>query len=103
MRALRISLAGLVLLSSATLLSAVERVPGDTWLRFANVQEAGFDADKLEEAHKTWSAMPSSAFMVIADGAVSVVQAVEINDSGYRGESPRPHSVTRVREWVPPR
>ena len=46
------------------------RYPGDTWVRYANVEEAGFDPAKLEAARKTWEGMPSSAFLVIADGAV---------------------------------
>ncbi|MBT8395588.1 MAG: serine hydrolase [Gemmatimonadetes bacterium] len=46
------------------------RFPGDGWERFVNVQEAGFDPVRLEAARTTWESMPSSAFMVIADGAV---------------------------------
>jgi len=49
---------------------AGERVPGDTWSRFANPSEAGFDATKLEAAREVWEALPSSAFVVVADGAV---------------------------------
>jgi CubicO group peptidase (beta-lactamase class C family) len=44
--------------------------PGETWMRYASVEEAGFDAAKLEAARATWEDMPSSAFLVIADGAV---------------------------------
>ncbi len=39
-------------------------------MRFADPAEAGFDAAQLEAARQTWETMPSSAFMVIADGAV---------------------------------
>jgi len=49
---------------------AGERVPGDTWSRFAEPSEAGFDATKLEAAREVWEALPSSAFVVVADGAV---------------------------------
>ena len=39
-------------------------------MQFANPSEAGFDVEKLEAMHETWKSLPSSAFMVIADGAV---------------------------------
>lgn len=47
-----------------------ERVPGETWMRYAEVEEAGFDPARLDSARKNWEALPSSAFMVVADGAV---------------------------------
>ena len=47
-----------------------ERFPGDRWMRYADVQQAGFDGAKLAAARETWEGLPSSAFMVIADGAV---------------------------------
>ena len=46
------------------------RYPGAEWLRYTNVEDAGFDPAKLAAARQTWEAMPSSAFLVIADGAV---------------------------------
>ena len=49
---------------------ATERVPGDRWMRYADVEQAGFDAAKLEAAKKTWEGLPSAAFLVVADGAV---------------------------------
>jgi CubicO group peptidase (beta-lactamase class C family) len=49
---------------------AGDRVPGEEWLRYADPADAGFDAAKLEAAHEVWEALPSAAFMVIADGAV---------------------------------
>jgi CubicO group peptidase (beta-lactamase class C family) len=49
---------------------AEEHVPGATWMRYTDVGEAGFDPAKLEAARKTWESLPSSAFMVVADGAV---------------------------------
>lgn len=49
---------------------AGDRVPAERWMRYAEVEEAGFDAARLEAARKTWEGLPSSAFMVIADGAV---------------------------------
>jgi CubicO group peptidase (beta-lactamase class C family) len=50
--------------------SAGERYPGERWMRYANVEEAGFDAAKLAAARETWEALPSSAFLIVADGAV---------------------------------
>ena len=50
--------------------TAKDRFPGDRWMRFTNVEEAGFDPAKLEAARTTWEKLPSSAFLVIADGAV---------------------------------
>ena len=49
---------------------AGDRIPGDAWMRFADPADAGFDPALLEAAHATWEGLPSSAFMVIADGAV---------------------------------
>ncbi len=46
-----------------------DRVPGERWMRYTDVTQAGFDAEKLEAARATWEGLPSSAFMVIADGA----------------------------------
>ena len=54
----------------APALHAAERVPGEAWQRYADVTQAGFDKGKLDQAYKAWDLMPSSAFMVIADGAV---------------------------------
>jgi CubicO group peptidase (beta-lactamase class C family) len=50
--------------------AAGDRVPGDEWMRYTDVEQAGFDAAKLAAAKETWEGLPSSAFMVIADGAV---------------------------------
>ncbi len=47
-----------------------DRFPGDRWMRYTNAEQAGFDAAKLAAAQGTWEGLPSSAFMVIADGAV---------------------------------
>ncbi len=49
-----------------------DRFPGEHWLRYTDVEQAGFDAAKLAQARDTWEALPSSAFMVVADGAVVV-------------------------------
>ncbi len=58
------------LLAGVLPLAAAERVPEETWQRYADVTQAGFDADKLERAYKAWDLLPSSAFLVISDGAV---------------------------------
>jgi CubicO group peptidase (beta-lactamase class C family) len=47
-----------------------DRVPGDRWMQYTDVAQAGFDTAKLAAARATWEGLPSSAFMVIADGAV---------------------------------
>jgi CubicO group peptidase (beta-lactamase class C family) len=49
---------------------AGQRVPGERWMRYADPAEAGFDAERLEAAHRAWEELPSSAFMVVSDGAV---------------------------------
>ncbi len=50
--------------------AAGDRVPSDRWMRYEDVEQAGFDVAKLAAAQETWEGLPSSAFMVIADGAV---------------------------------
>lgn len=47
-----------------------DRFPGDHWLRYANVEQAGFDSARLAAAEATWGELPSSAFLVISGGAV---------------------------------
>ena len=49
---------------------AGDRIPGEEWMSYADPLEAGFDADRLEAARTTWEGIPSSAFLVISDGAV---------------------------------
>ncbi|MEJ2204151.1 MAG: serine hydrolase [Gemmatimonadota bacterium] len=65
---------GLVLLLAVVGLGAAQaqdlRYPDETWMQYVDVQEAGFDPDRLEAARASWEALPSSAFLVIADGAV---------------------------------
>lgn len=51
---------------------ATERVPTKSWEQYKDPSQAGFDAEKLAKAKTTWEAIPSSAFMVIVDGAVLV-------------------------------
>ncbi len=49
---------------------ANERVPGDHWQRYADPVDAGFDPELLAAAKKVWEELPSSAFFIVADGAV---------------------------------
>ena len=65
-----------VALACAWSVSAGDRVPGDQWMRYADPGDAGFDAAALDAAHETWKELPSSAFMVVSDGAV--VAAVDV-------------------------
>jgi CubicO group peptidase (beta-lactamase class C family) len=57
-----------LLLASSAL--AGDRVPGERWLRYVDPAEAGFDRDRLQAARRVWESLPSSAFLVVADGAV---------------------------------
>jgi CubicO group peptidase (beta-lactamase class C family) len=47
-----------------------DRFPGDHWMRYTDVAQAGFDPAKLEAARQRWEQLPSSAFFIVADGAV---------------------------------
>lgn len=70
---LRRRLTGVMVLALILALSGrlnAEQVPGETWMRYAEVEEAGFDPARLDAAKKSWQALPSSAFMVVADGVV---------------------------------
>jgi len=62
---------GVALVALAAPLSAAgSRIPGEHWMRYADPADAGFDPARLEAAHETWKSLPSSAFLVVADGAV---------------------------------
>ena len=69
-RLLQAWIIAVLLLAPLSALAQDLRYPGEDWLRYASVEDAGFDPAKLEAARATWEAMPSSAFLVIADGAV---------------------------------
>ncbi|MBZ0111097.1 MAG: serine hydrolase [Thermoanaerobaculia bacterium] len=68
----RAQIVSILALAWALTLSALasDRVPEDHWLSYSDPREAGFDPARLAEAEAQWSDLPSSAFMVIADGAV---------------------------------
>lgn len=69
MRAAPLTVALALFLGLGAALDA-QRVPGEEWQRYQDVTEAGFDAASLDAARASWEALPSSAFMVVADGAV---------------------------------
>jgi len=60
----------LSILACVLSVGADERVPGDQWMSYADPAQAGFDAARLEAARAAWEELPSSAFMVVSDGAV---------------------------------
>ena len=47
-----------------------DRIPGEEWMSYVDPTEAGFDSARLERARARWEEIPSSAFLVISDGAV---------------------------------
>ena len=49
---------------------AGDRVPDEEWVSYADPADAGFDAAGLEAARATWEGIPSSAFLVVSNGAV---------------------------------
>ena len=60
----------LSLLACAVSVFAGDRVPGKQWKSYADPADAGFDAAALEAARVVWEGIPSSAFLVVSDGAV---------------------------------
>ncbi len=64
-----LGLALALLFAAASDLTA-QRFPDDDWMAYQDVAEAGFDPARLEAARASWEQLPSSAFMVVADGAV---------------------------------
>jgi CubicO group peptidase (beta-lactamase class C family) len=52
------------------LASAQGRVPGETWLSYADPAEAGWSPEGLAEAQAAWEATDSAAYMVVEDGVV---------------------------------
>jgi len=65
---IRLSVWFMILLAATA--EAGDRLPGERWMRYVDPAQAGFDAAGLDAAHETWTTLPSSAFMVVADGAV---------------------------------
>ena len=47
-----------------------DRIPLDEWMQYTDVADAGFDAAGLEAAKATWETLPSSAFLIVRNGAV---------------------------------
>lgn len=78
----------LFLVLASTGLAARDRVPGETWLRYATPEEAGFSSGKLAEAREYWESTRSSAVFVVYRGAVLV-------DWGETARRFRCHSVRK--------
>jgi hypothetical protein len=64
------SLLLLALLAVAPLTSG--QVPGDTWMRYADLDASGWSSSKLDEARAYWETIDSAAWMVVEDGVVVV-------------------------------
>lgn len=47
-----------------------DRIPGEHWMRYVDVADAGFSADKLARAREYWDSLDSSAFLAVSGGAV---------------------------------
>ncbi len=62
----------LFLIALACVMSAFagDRVPGEQWMSYADPADAGFETAGLEAAREIWDGLPSSAFLVVSDGAV---------------------------------
>ena len=46
------------------------RFPGEDWMQYADVAEAGFSPERLAEAKRFWEHRDASAFLVVSGGAV---------------------------------
>ncbi len=46
------------------------RYPGDTWMQYADVTEAGFSPEGLARARRFWERRGSAAFLAVSGGAV---------------------------------
>ncbi len=60
------------LFSLTTLAWSQARIPGETWMRYADPGEAGWSNEKLAEAKTYWDALDSAAWMVVENGVVVV-------------------------------
>ena len=47
-----------------------ELYPGEQWMQYENIEEAGFSRGKLAEAHAFYETLDSAGFMVVSGGAV---------------------------------
>lgn len=50
--------------------SAEDQFPGEDWMQYADVADAGFSPERLAEARRYWEKRGSSAFLVVSGGAV---------------------------------
>jgi len=49
-----------------------DRIPGETWMRYADPTRAGWSADGLEQAKAYWDSLDSAAYLVVENGVVVV-------------------------------
>lgn len=63
-------LAAILFLLIAGAARAGDRVPGETWMAYAEPEQAGFSTAKLAEAHEYWRSIRSAALFVVHRGAV---------------------------------
>ena len=47
-----------------------DQFPGEDWMQYADVVDAGFSPERLAEAKRFWEKRDSSAFLVVSGGAV---------------------------------
>ena len=47
-----------------------DRFPGENWMQYADVADAGFSPERLAQARRFWERRDSSAFLVLSAGAV---------------------------------
>ena len=50
--------------------SVQDRFPGEDWMQYADVADAGFSPERLAQAKRFWEKRDSSAFLVVSGGAV---------------------------------
>jgi hypothetical protein len=51
-------------------LHAQQLSPDGSWMAYADVRQAGYDTDLLDQAEAAWAASDSAAWLVIDNGAV---------------------------------
>lgn len=56
--------------AAVQVVNTADRVPGNVWLRYANVTEAGFSPDRLAAARRFWERRGAAAFLAVSRGAV---------------------------------
>jgi len=67
---LALLLGTLLVLLSGTVRSQTERVPGETWQRYALPEDGGFSSVGLERVRQRMQAHDSAALVIVHDGVV---------------------------------